>query len=70
MKNSPKSTCSNFFRPLEEVDKPVWLGCSKRTNLSTVAQLMNLKSEFYMPIAFYDCMLSVIKGIMPRRYIL
>ncbi|CAA3015385.1 Hypothetical predicted protein, partial [Olea europaea subsp. europaea] len=63
---TPNQHVANFFRLLEEADKPVWPSCSKHINLSTMAQLLNLKSEFNMPTACYDRMLSFIKEIMPE----
>ncbi|XP_022893387.1 uncharacterized protein LOC111407909 isoform X2 [Olea europaea var. sylvestris] len=63
---TPNQHAANFFTLLEEANKPIWPVCSRHTNLSIMARLLNLKSEFNMPTACYDRMLSIIKEIMPE----
>ncbi|KAL2500691.1 Transposase associated domain-containing protein [Forsythia ovata] len=51
---APNQKTETFFRLLEEADKHVWPGCRKQTNVSTMAQILNLKSESNMHASCYD----------------
>ncbi|CAA0813190.1 Unknown protein [Striga hermonthica] len=46
----PNPNAEEFFRLLEEVDRPLWPGCNKQTKLSATSQLLNLFANSGRPI--------------------
>ncbi|WRX24198.1 Transposase-associated domain - like 3 [Theobroma cacao] len=42
----PNLSTAMFFSLLNDADSALWSGCTKHTKLSTMSQLLNVKSEF------------------------
>ncbi|XP_042432996.1 uncharacterized protein LOC122019608 [Zingiber officinale] len=62
----PNSEAQKFFDLLKDADEPLWNGCKNHTKLSAVTQLLNLKSEYNLPEACYDRLMSIIKSMLPE----
>nr|KAJ0197383.1 hypothetical protein LSAT_V11C700374180 [Lactuca sativa] len=49
-------------------DKELWPGCKKKvTQLSAVARLLNLKSEYLIPEHSYDTIFQLINDVLPEE---
>lgn len=66
IEEDPNPSTSKFYNLLSDVDEPLWDGCKKHSKLSTVTQLLNLKSEFNMNVSCYDQMISIVKSMLPE----
>ncbi|KAK4421458.1 hypothetical protein Salat_2096400 [Sesamum alatum] len=55
----PNPETQNFSDLLKDADEPLWDVCKNHTKLSAVAQLLNIKSEYNMPEACYDRLVSI-----------
>ncbi|KAL2230660.1 UNVERIFIED_CONTAM: hypothetical protein Sindi_1660400 [Sesamum indicum] len=62
----PNPEAQKFSDLLKDADEPLWDGCKNHTKLSAVSQLLNIKSEYNMPEACYDRLMSVIKTMLPE----
>ena len=52
---------------LQAADQALWPGCEKNSQLSTVARLLNIKSEYHLPKRCYDSLLEFMKEALPQR---
>lgn len=57
-----------FLDALEAADEPLWLGCDKHTQLSYVARLMNLKSEYNLSENCFNGFLQLIGEGLPSDH--
>ncbi|KAL2231065.1 UNVERIFIED_CONTAM: hypothetical protein Sindi_1700900 [Sesamum indicum] len=62
----PNPEAQKFFNLLKDADEPLWDGCKNHTKLSAVAQLLSIKSEYNLPEACYDRLVSTIKSMLPE----
>ncbi|XP_074560392.1 uncharacterized protein LOC141816527, partial [Curcuma longa] len=62
----PNYDAKKFFDLLKDADEPLWNGCKNHTKLSAMTQLLNLKSEYNLPEACYDRLMSTIKSMLPE----
>ncbi|XP_011073575.1 uncharacterized protein LOC105158490 [Sesamum indicum] len=62
----PNPEAQKFFNLLKYADEPLWDGCKNHTKLSAVAQLLSIKSEYNLPEACYDRLVSTIKSMLPE----
>ncbi|KAK4435136.1 hypothetical protein Salat_0676900 [Sesamum alatum] len=60
----PNPEAQKFFNLLKDADEPLWDGCKNHTKLSTVAQLLSIKSEYNLPEAYYDRLMLTIKNML------
>ncbi|GJX21699.1 hypothetical protein Tco_0226144 [Tanacetum coccineum] len=60
---------SNSYRNLviDAIDEPLWPGCSKLSQLSTVARLLNIKSEGRITEKVFDDILKLLKDALPSN---
>ncbi|CAI9296941.1 unnamed protein product [Lactuca saligna] len=56
-----------FFDTLEAADRELWPGCKKATQLSVVARLLNIKSEYRIPELCFDAICQLIKDGLPEE---
>ncbi|XP_052621818.1 uncharacterized protein LOC128127378 [Lactuca sativa] len=49
-----------------EVDKELWSGLTKVTQISAVARLLNIKSEYHIPVQSYDVIYQLINDVLPE----
>ncbi|RDX90085.1 hypothetical protein CR513_28087, partial [Mucuna pruriens] len=66
LEEDPNPSALKFYTLLRDADEPLWDECHKHTKLSTVTQLLNLKSEFNMSESCYDRMIVIIKSMLPK----
>ncbi|KAL7607985.1 hypothetical protein Lser_V15G12232 [Lactuca serriola] len=63
----PNSEDKKFFDMLEAADRELWPGCKKVTQLSVVARLLNIKSEYRIPELCFDAICQLIKDGLPEE---
>ena len=63
----PNAEDKKFFDMLEAADKELWSGCKKVTQLSVIARLLNIKSEYRIPEQCFDTICQLIKDGLPQE---
>lgn len=63
----PNAEDKNFFEMLEVADKQLWSGCEKLTQLSAMARLLNIKTEYRLPEQCFDAFCQLIKDGLPEN---
>lgn len=61
----PDPKTQKLYDLLRKADEPLWQGCSKLSQLSTIARLLNIKSESHMSEKTFDAMLQLFKDALP-----
>ena len=62
----PDLKTQRLYEMLHKANEPLWESCSKHTQLSAVARLLNIKSEFRMSEKCYDVVLQFMKEALPN----
>ena len=55
----------SFFDMLSVVNKELWPGCQKHSQLSLVARMLNMKAEHHMSQREFDDIAQLIKEVVP-----
>ncbi|PWA57861.1 hypothetical protein CTI12_AA405390 [Artemisia annua] len=61
----PDPKTQKLYDLLHKADEPLWTGCSKLSQLSTVARLLNIKSEGRITEKVFDDILKLLKDALP-----
>ncbi|GKB24312.1 hypothetical protein Tco_0863713 [Tanacetum coccineum] len=61
----PDLKTPKLYDLLHKADEPLWSGCSKLSQLSTVARLLNIKSEGHITEKVFDDILKLLKDALP-----
>lgn len=61
----PNPEDKKFFDMLKAADKELWSGCEKLTQLSAVARLLNIKSEYRIPEQCFNAICQLMKDGLP-----
>ncbi|GJY60354.1 uncharacterized protein Tco_0461011 [Tanacetum coccineum] len=61
----PDPKTQKLYDLLHKADEPLWSGCSKLSQLSTVARLLNIKSEGRITEKVFDDILKLLKDALP-----
>ncbi|XP_039115102.1 uncharacterized protein LOC120250331 [Dioscorea cayenensis subsp. rotundata] len=61
----PNPTTQKLYDMLNTGEEPLWPGCESHTQLSAVARLLTIKSEFHMLERCYDAVLQFMKEALP-----
>ena len=61
MEESPNQIEKKLYKMLQAVDQALWPECEKHSQLSIVAQLLNIKSEYHLSDRCYDSLLEFMK---------
>ena len=54
MEESPNPIAKKLYEMLQAADQALWPGCEKHSQLSAIARLLNIKSEYHLPKRCYD----------------
>ena len=60
----------NLFYMLSAVNKELWLGCQKHSQLSLVARMLNMKVEHHMSQREFNDIAQLIKEVVPYENLL
>ncbi|XP_039133289.1 uncharacterized protein LOC120270354 [Dioscorea cayenensis subsp. rotundata] len=63
----PNPTTQKLYDMLDTAKEPLWPGCESHTQLSAVARLLTIKSEFQMSERCYDTVLQFMKEALPTN---
>ena len=63
----PNPKARKFFDMLSVVNKEMWLGCQKHSQLSLVARILNMKVEHHMSQRDFDDIAQLIKEVVPNK---
>ncbi|PWA37759.1 hypothetical protein CTI12_AA587520 [Artemisia annua] len=61
----PEPKTQKLYDLLHKADEPLWSGCSKLSQLSTVARLLNIKSQDRITEKVFDDILKLLKDALP-----
>ena len=61
----PDKKTKRLYDLLHQADEPLWPGCTKVSQLSLVARMLNIKSESRMAEKIYDDVMQVLKDALP-----
>ncbi|PWA57860.1 hypothetical protein CTI12_AA405380 [Artemisia annua] len=61
----PDPKTKKLYDLLHKADEPLWTGCSKLSQLSTVARLLNIKSDGRITEKVFDDILKLLKDALP-----
>ncbi|GKA45294.1 hypothetical protein Tco_0738090 [Tanacetum coccineum] len=61
----PDPETQKLYDLLHKADEPLWSGCSKLSQLSTVTRLLNIKSEGCITEKVFDDILKLLKDALP-----
>ena len=67
MEESLNPIAKKLYEMLQAVDQTLWPGCEKHSHLSTVARLLNIKSEYHLSERCYDSLLEFMKRHFLRK---
>nr|GMC66417.1 uncharacterized protein LOC109166774 [Ipomoea batatas] len=62
----PNAEDKKFFDMLDAADRQLWSGCEKLTQLSAVARLLNIKTEYRLPEQCFDAFCQLFKDGLPE----
>nr|GMC66641.1 uncharacterized protein LOC109166774 [Ipomoea batatas] len=62
----PNVEDKKFFDMLDAADRQLWSGCEKLTQLSAVARLLNIKTEYRLPEQCFDAFCQLFKDGLPE----
>nr|GMD74945.1 uncharacterized protein LOC109155276 isoform X1 [Ipomoea batatas] len=62
----PNAEDKKFFDMLDAADRQLWSGCEKLTQLSDVARLLNIKTEYRLPEQCFDAFCQLFKDGLPE----
>jgi len=60
----PNADATRFFDILKDYDEPLWDDCTNHSNLSIVAQMFTIKSDYRLSEAGYDRMVEWVRSIL------
>ncbi|XP_039123357.1 uncharacterized protein LOC120259972 [Dioscorea cayenensis subsp. rotundata] len=63
----PNPTTQKLYDMLDTAEEPLWSGCESHTQLSAVARLLTIKSEFHISERCYDAVLQFMKEALPAN---
>ncbi|XP_019171208.1 PREDICTED: uncharacterized protein LOC109166774 [Ipomoea nil] len=66
MREEPNVEDKKFFDMLDAADRQLWSGCEKLTQLSAVARLLNIKTEYRLPEQCFDAFCQLFKDGLPE----
>jgi hypothetical protein len=58
---------TRFFDLLEDLDKPLWDGCTNHIKLLVVAQMFTIKSYYKVNETSYDIIVEWTRSILPEE---
>jgi hypothetical protein len=58
---------TRFFDLLEDLDKPLWDGCTNHIKLLVVAQMFTIKSYYKVNETSYDRIVEWTRSILPEE---
>nr|GMD82591.1 uncharacterized protein LOC109155276 isoform X1 [Ipomoea batatas] len=62
----PNVEDKKFFDMLDAANRQLWSGCEKLTQLSAVARLLNIKTEYRLPEQCFDAFCQLFKDGLPE----
>ena len=65
MEESPNPIAKKLYEKLQAANQALWPRCEKHSQLSAVALLLNIKSEYHLPERCYDYLLEFMKEALP-----
>ncbi|VFQ95865.1 unnamed protein product [Cuscuta campestris] len=71
VEEEPNASDKNFFDMLKPADTDLWKGCTKMSQLSMVARLLNIKAEHNLSESkpFRECTLKAYDVVHCRKYV-
>ncbi|KAL4583531.1 hypothetical protein LXL04_008107 [Taraxacum kok-saghyz] len=66
LNQEPNPEDKKFFDMLKAFDRELWSGCEKITQLSVVARLLNIKSEYRIPEQCFNSICQLMKDRLPE----
>ena len=67
IEESPNPIAKKLYEMLQAADQALWPRCEKHSQLSAVARLLNIKSEYHLPEICHDSSLEFMKEALPQR---
>ena len=67
MEESPNPIAKKLYEMLQAANQALWPKCEKHSQLSAVARLLNIKSEYHLLERCYDSLLEFMKEALPQR---
>ncbi|KAJ8764170.1 hypothetical protein K2173_005090 [Erythroxylum novogranatense] len=68
VEEEPNAEARNFFDLLQAADRELWPGCQKMTQLSSIAQILNVKSEGHISDRSFDNILEWYTESLPADH--
>ncbi|XP_058003976.1 uncharacterized protein LOC131180645 [Hevea brasiliensis] len=65
MKESPNSEAQKFYDMLNAAEEELWPGCDRHSQLSAVARMLNIKSEYHLSEKCYNAVVNFIREVLP-----
>ena len=66
LNEEPNPEDKKFFDMLNAADRELWPGCEKVTQLSVVARLLNIQSEYRIPEQCFNSICQLMKDGLPE----
>ena len=66
MEKVPNPNAQNFYDMFSAVDQKLWDGCTKHSQMSTVARLLPIKSKYHISERCFDDFTQFLHEVLPE----